>query len=621
MIRKLAAALFALVLGAAPARAQFGDIPPAETLVQSSAAPLSVAAGARATVELRLTITPSWHVNANPPASPELIQTEVRLTGAGGITPGKITYPAGHTQKLSFSDEPLLVYDGTVTVRIPVTVAAAASVGEHTLKGVVSFQACNDHVCLPPTDVPFEARITVTAATPGAAIVPAGDTLAAMSQVPPPEERAIGERMTAPPAPGTDPATPRTAAGDAGALQRRITDAVAKGGIGWFLLLFTGGLLLNLTPCVFPMIGVTVSVFGARRKESSLRVFSNALAYVLGIAVMYSVLGVVAALTGGLFGAALQNPMVNVGLGLLFMVLALSMFGLYEMTPPLWLMQKVGGAGTTSVLGLFMSGLAVGIIAAPCVGPFVVALLALVAQRGDALFGFQALFTLALGLGVPYLFLAMFSNLVQSLPRSGNWMVWVKKVFGVLLTAIGLYYVLIALAPDWAPWVLPVALVAGGAYLGFFDHHGSEKRGFRLFKWIGGLAAVVAGVFAVQTLRAEVMQFEPYSDHAMQVALASGRPVLVDFSADWCVPCHELEHSTFTDRRVIAEARRFAAFKVDLTRYNAPESQAMRERYGVTGVPEVLFFTPDGAELRDARVLGYVPAGPFLARMKAVGGS
>src|SRR4030095_3731487 len=157
--------------------------------------------------------------------------------------------------------------------------------------------------------------------------------------------------------------------------------------VGWFLLLFAGGLVLNLTPCVFPMLGVTVSIFGARANEPLPKVRTHATVYVLGIATMYSILGVIAGLTGSLFGAALQNTWVNVALGLIMIALSLSMFGLYHMQPPLWLMSRVGGANTTSLAGLFASGLGVGVIAAPCIGPFVVAALAIIAARQDVWFG------------------------------------------------------------------------------------------------------------------------------------------------------------------------------------------------------------------------------------------
>lgn len=606
----LALPLLALALLAPRARAQFGAEPPKDVL-KASAAPVTVKAGGEATAHVTLVIASGWHANANPPSPDYMIPTEVSLTAAGGLSAGKPLYPPSEPLKVAFEDQPLAVYSGTVVIDVPVRAAAGAADGAHTLKGKVRFQGCNDQVCMPPNDVAFALAVTVTGG-----VAPGAATAA------PTEPASADSAGRAPPAPDVNAAPPTSHAGaapapSAGGKAGALADAMKKGGLWWFLALFLGGLALNLTPCVFPMIGITVSVFGARKQEPPLKVLSHAVAYVLGIAVTYSVLGVIAALTGGLFGAALQNPWVNVVLGLLFVALSLSMFGLYEMQPPTWLLQRMGGASATSLAGIFVSGLAVGIIAAPCVGPFVVAVLALIAQHGGVAFGFQTMFTLALGLGFPYLFLALFSNLIQNLPRSGDWMLWVKKVFGVLLVAIGLYYVLIGLAPAWAPWVMPVALALGGVYLGFIDRHGSQKAGFRGFKMALGLVAVAGAVVSVMTLRAEGIRFEPYSEAAMQQAIAQGQPFVLEFSATWCIPCHELDRYTFTDRRVIDLSRRYRMFKVDLTHYDAPESQAARARFGVTGVPEVLFFGADGQERREARVIGFMPAEPFLQRMRA----
>src|SRR5262249_3778632 len=165
-------------------------------------------------------------------------------------------------------------------------------------------------------------------------------------------------------------APPASASGSAVA-RSGLESALERGGLAWFLALFAGGLLLNLTPCVFPMIGVTVSIFGARRKEPLPKVMSTAGLYVLGICAMYTALGVVAALSGRLFGSALQSVWVDLAFGGLMLLLSLGMFGVYEMQPPSWLMDRLGGAQATSFAGAFASGLGVGVIAAPCVGPFV----------------------------------------------------------------------------------------------------------------------------------------------------------------------------------------------------------------------------------------------------------
>jgi len=610
-----AAGIVALVVGlfaaVSPARAQFGaeGTPAATSLVKASAAAVTVAAGSRVEAVVTLTIAQGWHVNANPPALDYNIPTEVGLTGASGLSAGAVRYPAGRAEKFGFEETPLLVYDGTVEVRVPIVASAAATSAK--LAGTVEFQACNDQVCLAPASVPFELDVTVTPAAVGSGAPDASGTPPADSAVAP----AAGDESSFSTAP------PTGAAGSAVA-RSRLEQTLAQGGLGWFLALFVGGLLLNLTPCVFPMLGITVSIFGARRQEPLPKVFATAVLYVLGICVTYTALGVVAALTGGLFGSALQSVWVSVVLGGIMLLLSLSMFGLYEMQPPTWVLARLGGAQATNFAGAFVSGLGVGVIAAPCVGPFVVAVLALIAQKGQLGFGMQTMFTLSLGLGFPYLFLATFSNLLQSLPRSGDWMDWVKHVFGTVMAAIGLYYLFIGFAPDLAPWVLPGALVVGGAWLGFLDRSAGEAGRFKSSTQVAGLVVIVAGVvMGSQMYQAatRTLKFQPYEATAVEASLAAGRPVMMDFSADWCVPCHEMELGTFTDPRVVAAARGFDRYKVDLTKYDSPESEASRKRYGITGVPTVVFLGADGREIATARVEGFLPPEPFLERMRLGG--
>ncbi|HEY3214900.1 MAG TPA: cytochrome c biogenesis protein CcdA, partial [Candidatus Eisenbacteria bacterium] len=347
-----------------------------------------------------------------------------------------------------------------------------------------------------------------------------------------------------------------------------------------------------------------------------LQVFGLALLYVLGISVLYSTLGLVAALTGGLFGALLQNPVVLVGIGFLLVALSLSMFGLYEFQLPPELLAKLGGTGATSAAGIFALGLVVGIFAAPCTGPPVAALLLLVGAKGDPWFGFLSFFVLSLGLGAPYLVLGTFSNLLQKLPRSGDWMVWVKKVFGVILIAVGCFYVLLAAAPKWAIWVLPVALIAGGFYLGFLEKSGTSRRGFRRIKWATGTVATLAGVLFVAATPGSGIALRAFDPAQLEAGFAAGRPAMLDFSADWCLPCHELERATFSDPRVVDRARAFHVYKVDLTRYDSPESDRWRRQYGIRSVPTVIFLAPDGREVRGTRVEGFLPPELFLERMR-----
>lgn len=601
----VAALFFAGVAGAQPGAS--GAVPEAKDLVHATAAPVTIAAGGRAEVRVTLLVREGWHINGNPPSLDYMIPTVVTLTAADGIKASAAVYPPARHEKLAFEETPLLVYDGETVVVLPVIAEAGAAQGPHTLRGKVSFQSCNNNVCLAPSSVPFQVTVTVAGVAAGAT---AADTSATAGAP-------LDTAASAPSGSGFTTGPPGSGSGaGAGVLDNPIARLFAGGSFAAFLGLFAIGLALNLTPCVYPMLGVTVSIFGARRAAPPMQVFGLAALYVLGMAVMYSTLGVVAAFTGGLFGGALQSPIVLVVIGVLLAALALSMFGLYELQPPPWMLERVGGAGASGAVGIFLSGLLVGVIAAPCIGPPVVALLALVGAKGDPWFGFQSFFTLAMGLGAPYLILGTFSNLLQRLPRSGDWMVWVKKVFGVIMLSVGAFYVLLALAPKLSFWVLPVALVAGGLYLGFFDRSAGARPGFRWLKWAVGVLAVAGGVVMIATTPSEGIAFETFDEKVVAATLESGRPVMLDFTANWCAPCHELDRFTFTDRRVKEATRAYRAFKVDLTRYDSPDVERWRQRYSINGVPSVLFIAANGTEARAARVEGFLGPEPFVERVR-----
>jgi thiol:disulfide interchange protein DsbD len=608
----------ALLLAAAPASAQLGAvggqgaIPQAKDLVSVTASPVSVAAGGKAEAKITLRVKETWHINANPPSLDYMIPTVVKLASAEGVTAGAPVYPPAHKQKLSFEDTPLLVYDREAIVTLPIEAATSATNGTHALHGTVSFQSCNNEVCLAPASVPFELTVTVAAgsgATPAAGTAPAQgaptDSTAVQGAAPP-----AGTGFTTAPPPG--------GAGAAGAAQvdNPIARLFARGSFAAFFGLFVIGLALNLTPCVYPMLGVTVSIFGGRKEARPAQTFGLALLYVLGIAVMYSTLGVVAAFTGGLFGGVLQSPLVLAAIGLLLVGLSLSMFGLYSLQPPPWLLERLGGTGATSAAGIFLSGLVVGVFAAPCVGPPVVALLAVVGAKGDPWFGFKSFFTLAMGLGAPYLVLGTFSNLLRRMPRSGDWMIWVERLFGVILLAVGAFYLLLGFAPSLAFWVLPAALLVGGVYLGFFERSATGRTGFRNLRWAVGVLGIAAGAWLIVTTPKQAVVFAEFNEEALAATLHSGTPAVLDFTANWCAPCHELERITFSDAKVREAMRGFHAYRVDLTHFDSPDVERWRRRYGINGVPTVVFLSPDGSEVRAARVEGFLSPADFLERVK-----
>lgn len=575
-------------------------VPSAATLVRAVAESLAVPPGGTGLLRVVARVEPGWHVNANPPSEEYLVPTEVEVALPVGLTAGAPRYPAGRSLRFAFAEEPLLVYEGEFTVEVPVDAVPAAASGKLAAKGELRYQACNDQLCLAPASIEFPVVIAIDPRAASTEPEPAPLVRAAAGD---------GRAFSAPDQAGNQAsAAAGSEATGAEVLGRRF----AENPLLAFLLVFGMGLALNLTPCVYPMLSVTMALFGARTEKSVARRLPAALVYVLGIAAMYSTLGLFAAVTGTLFGALLQSPWVLIGIALLLAALALSMFGLYELQAPSSLLERLGGQSTAGLLGVFFSGLVVGIFAAPCIGPPILALLAVVAQSGSPWFGFWALFVLSLGLGAPYLALATSTGLLQRLPRSGEWMVWVKKLFGVVLLGVALFYLLLALRDEWAYWVVPVTLVAGGLYLGFFERTGGALRGFALWKRAVGVVAVVGGVLLGLSLSRQGLAWASYTPEAIGLAAAEREPVILDFTAAWCIPCKELEHVTFADPEVIRVASRFRTLRVDLTDFDSPESQALRREFGVRGVPTIVFLGAGGREVPGTRVVGFVPPEEFV---------
>ncbi len=394
-----------------------------------------------------------------------------------------------------------------------------------------------------------------------------------------------------------------------------IGDAFDRGLPLALVLVFLIGLALNLTPCIYPMLAVTVSIFGGQSENRTGRVFGKALIYVLGIATMYSVLGVAAALTGGLFGGLLQSRVVLVGISLLFILLALSMFGLYEIQVPPGIMAKLGGTHKAGLAGIFLSGLLVGIFAAPCIGPPIIALLTLVGQRADPWFGFMVFFVLSLGLGAPYLVLGTFSGLLQKMPRSGEWMLWVKKLLGFVLVGVAFFYLSLAFQPSLVFILIPLTLFIGGIYLGFLERSSVPGRWFVWLKRLVGVGAMIGGIIFFAIGRQPSLEWTP---HTPERVAAANRTTVVYFTADWCIPCLELDRRTFTDESVIRELQRLATFKADLTRYDSPKSRDIREQYAIRGVPTMVFLDATGNELPNTRRVGFINAEDMLQHLDAV---
>ncbi|MFH1060568.1 MAG: cytochrome c biogenesis protein CcdA [Pseudomonadota bacterium] len=382
------------------------------------------------------------------------------------------------------------------------------------------------------------------------------------------------------------------------------------------------GLVLNLTPCVYPMIPLTVSFFGGRTRSGG-GALMGALAYWLGMALTYSGLGALAALSGQALGAWLGNPIVVLCLVAVFLLLATSMFGLWEIRLPAAL-TRIGAVNRGGVFGALLMGLTVGILAAPCIGPVVLALMTHVAGVGRVGYGLLVFFCLSLGLGAPLAMLAFFSGSLTRLPGAGEWMLWVRKLFGVVLVLMAVYTAQSLLGPAAYRWLMALAGAAGGLYLAFWEKSG--KGGFIVIKRLIGLALVVAaGLFWWYTAPPDQtpgggghLTWTPFSNQVLAEAAGEGRPVVLDFMAAWCAPCKQMDAETFSDPRVHKALAPFQSVRVDVTSDPGPEAKALMRQWRVRGVPTIAFLDKKGQIIPELTVVGFMGPEEFITRIKMV---
>lgn len=544
--------------------------------------------GDEAVIVIMMDIEEGWHLNANAPTFDYLIGVELKMDPGDLGMVSDIQYPKPLQYEFDFAGDELAVYENETPILLKIMTSGDLSPGEYHVSGELQLQACSDSVCLAPATTGVEFTIQIG------------------------NETILSEQASR-----IDNLTESGAFDSASAAQNQIADMFSEKGFLWaFAGIFLIGLALNLTPCVYPMMSVTVSLFSGKQASGVGSRFRGALVYVLGIVSMYSLLGVFAAYTGSLFGSWLQSPVVLGSIGLLLLLLSLSMFGFYELQPPAWLMQKMGKTQQMAGhAGLFLSGLLVGVFAAPCIGPPIIALLAFVGAQGSPLFGFFTFFVMALGLGFPYLILGTFSGALQKLPQSGEWMIWIKKLFGVILVGVALFYLALAFFPAFSFHVIVISVITGGVYLGFLESSGDKKGAFVWIKRAAGIGALGIGLLLVQNLQKESIEWENYDLMKIEQAGAEGVPVIIDFYADWCIPCLELERRTFTDREVIRQTESFLRMKVDLTHFDSEEAAELRSRYNIAGVPTILFLDVNGDEVTEARVVGFEAPERFLRRV------
>jgi thiol:disulfide interchange protein DsbD len=594
------AALF-LILAAAlafPAAAQLFSQPGSLVDTEGFASLTVFHPGSTGYIAVRASIKEEWHINSDSPQDKYLIPTSLEVTAPDGIIIRDILYPEPEMLKLEISDKEMPLYHGTVHFGIIIECSTDIEPGDYTVRVALRYQGCNNMTCLEPAVAIEEIPVRV----------------GTMEEI---EETVYDEIFLAPPFidDGGAPVMAGSGDGDNG-----FGDMLEEHGlILAFIFIYLGGLALNLTPCVYPLIPITVSYFGSQGGGKTSQTFVLTLFYVLGMSITYSILGTFAAMTGGLFGSALQNTWVILFIAAVLVGLAASMFGLWEFRMPAFLSHRTGRA-KQGRWGAVMMGLTVGIVAAPCIGPFVLGLLIYVGETGRPILGFLMFFTLAWGMGTPFILLGTLSG---SLARPGHWMVWVRKIFGFILLMMALYFARHILGPKSTSIGYAVIALVAGLMLWPFDRTPQEGRGFAIIKavvgaaWLIAAAAVLAmpgGPFRTAQGH-EGIEWEAFSEQRVAGAKAEGRPVIIDFSADWCIPCRELEHKTFTDKAVIDYSKSFVRLRMDLTTIDA-EKRRVKSDFGIRGVPTIIFLDAAGEEKPDARVTGFVGPGVFLERMK-----
>jgi thiol:disulfide interchange protein DsbD len=591
-----------LILSMAGTLAAQGFVEPDVLTARAVLSQQKAVPGSELQLAVVITIAPGLHINSNTPGADFLIPTVLTLSPVPKLHYSKIVYPRPLFKKFAFSPEELSVYEGEVRLLTTVQVLPDAAPGVHSVEGVLTYQGCNESSCFSPG----EKKITLTLE-----IVPAGTRIERDSSA-----IFAADKGTASGSPLSDSEESRNLSLTQD--ERRALEILEHGLFYALAAFFLVGLALNLTPCVYPVIPLTVSYFGGRSNRRRSSSFISAFFYLIGIALSFALLGVLSGLAGKQWGFLFQSPWFVAVVVTIILLMAASMFGAFEISVPTGLLTRFGGA-REGLAGALIMGLTVGVIIAPCAAGIIIGLVGLVAKLGLVAKGGVLFFAMGLGLGTPYLVLATFSGLLERLPQSGMWMLWVKKFFGFLLVGVALYFITpqVELIYDKLFFLLGLLGIVAGLLLGFIGHE-EQTRGFKWFRRVfGGLILLLSLHWLNGSINAKPSELPwiHYSGQSIEELTQAGKPVFVDFYADWCAPCKQLDRETFSDSRVKDQFASFTLLKVDCTKPDS-KTRLLMERFSVSGMPTLLFLTPAGEEILELREIGFIPPEKFLASLQ-----
>jgi len=543
--------------------------------------PPEIARGGKGTIHIRYEIAEGYHISD---ASSGIFQVSPKP--AEGIEYQEPGFPQPE------EDDYGKFHSGAFSVQIPFQVKSSASPGSLTLLIETTVQPCSEEggICYPPESHEVKGAVEILSN--------------------------IVESNTSPPS--------------SNSISDRVSRALEQGSILAFLFVFIGGILTSLTPCVYPMIPITIAVIGAQATGGKLRGFVLSLFYVLGLAVTFSTLGLIAARTGALFGSHTQHPGVILFVATVFLLMGLSLLGAFVIQMPSSLASKFQGKKRSGFGGVFLTGLLAGLVASPCISPILVVILAWVAKSGSVILGVGLLFSFSLGLGVLFVLIGTFSGILKNLPKSGGWMEIIERGFGVLLVVLAIVFVRPLLQPFIYQMVWAVFLIVLGTFVGAFaplEKESSSKT--KLGKAMGVIAILLgtclfffgmAGKLGwqqgavISQNHEELYQWIPDDEEGFRQSEISQMPVLIDFYADWCRTCKELDEKTWPDPEVQTFINQYVLVKLDLTK-NDEITRAYKTKYNVIGPPTVILF--DVAKNEIVRFEGFKPPGeviPFLQK-------
>ncbi len=585
--------------------------------------------GGESNAALIVEIERPWHINSSKPYEDWLIAAKVSFDTLDGLTPYDISYPKGHDIDLAGSK--MSLYDGKVIIEFKVKADANIAAGDYRIPVSLDYQPCDDKQCSAPNQIATTLKVTI-----GTGGESANSAIFSRSK----EE--IEDNSVA--ATEIEVATAGSEADqDASDLQRLVDEYGFWGYLMALGLAFITGLILSFSPCTYPMIPITVSIFAGQQRSFG-RGFFLSLVYVTSMAVVYGIMGLIVAMVGGVFGAWLASPPVVVGIVIVFIIFSLSMFGVYELQVPASLRDKLGSTKTEGgVVGSMILGLVAALVVSPCVGPFVAGILLYVATSGSPLIGFLILFVFAMGLGTLYMLIGTFSSVINKLPRSGEWMETVKKFFGFILLLMAVYFLQTIISPTMTAIAAGFVLLALGVFGGGLDRLAPESGFFlRLKKFVGVLAFIFGLYLLMGTVLLEGLILPPASDwlptatvnsefkkgelidwnrdleSGLALAKSEGKPVVIDTWATWCANCRVLDKEVFGNEEVAAEISRFKALKIQLEKAGSPETKQFMKKFNmkIYSLPTVLVLDRQGRVHK--MIQGVISADEMLEILRSV---